>query len=207
MRKIFILFAVLAFAMTAKAQAPALMSASFDRETDIITVELDNGETTITSFKFIFRLPEGVIVNVKKVWDEDEEADVDVMQVLKVGKRIPGSINKTFSVMETTGDKAGAYQVVCYGGDAIKNREDTKAIVTIQIAGKGAGLVEFTEAQVMMDGVETNLADFNCEVATAIKSIKAEETKSGAIYNVNGQRVSKATKGVYVIDGKKYTVK
>jgi hypothetical protein len=201
MRKIFILFAVLAFAMTAKAQAPALMSASFDKETDIITVELDNGETTITSFKFIFRLPEGV--TIKTVYDEEEEEDVQ--QILKVSKRVPK--NKVWNIQPTTGDKAGATMLTCYDGNPVKNSADTKAIVTIQIAGKGAGLVEFTEAQVMMDGVETNLADFNCEVATAIKSIKAEETKSGAIYNVNGQRVSKATKGVYVIDGKKYTVK
>lgn len=200
MRKIFILFAVLAFAMTAKAQAPALMAASFDKETDIITVELDNGETTITSFKFIFRLPEGV--TIKTVYDEDEEEDVQ--QILKVSKRVPK--NKVWNIQATTGDKAGATMLTCYDGSAVKNSADTKAIVTIQIAGKGAGLVQFTEAQVVMDGVETNLADFNCEVATAINSIKAEETKSGAIYNVSGQRVSKATKGVYVIDGKKYTV-
>lgn len=201
MRKIFILFAVLAFAMTAKAQAPALMSATFDKETDIITVELDNGETTITSFKFIFRLPEGV--TIKTVYDEDEEEDVQ--QILKVSKRVPK--NKVWNIQATTGDKAGATMLTCYDGNPVKNSADTKAIVTIQIAGKGAGQVEFTEAQVMMDDVETNLADFNCEVATAINSIKAEETKSGVIYNVNGQRVSKATKGVYVIDGKKYTVK
>jgi hypothetical protein len=200
MRKIFILFAVLAFAMTAKAQAPALMTASFDKKTDIITVELDNGETTITSFKFIFRLPEGV--TIKTVYDEDEEEDVQ--QILKVSKRVPK--NKVWNIQATTGDKAGATMLTCYDGSAVKNSADTKAIVTIQIAGNGAGLVQFTEAQVVMDGVETNLADFNCEVATAINSIKAEETKSGAIYNVSGQRVSKATKGVYVIDGKKYTV-
>ena len=205
MRKISILFAVIALALTARAQAPALMSATFDRETNIITVELDNGATSITSFKFIFRLPEGVTVNEKDVWDDDEEDYVKETQILRVGKRVPK--NKVFKYQATEGEKAGATLVTCFDGDPVKNREDTKAIVTIQIAGKGAGLVEFTEAQVMMDGVETDLADFNCEVATAINSIKAEETKNGVIYNVNGQRVSKATKGVYVIDGKKYTVK
>ena len=187
--------------MTARAQAPALMSAKFDKETNIVTVELDNGATTITSFKFIFRLPEGVAI--KTVYDEDEEEDV--LQILRVSKRVPKS--KTLKIQPTEGEKAGATLVACYDGAAVKNSEDTKAIITIQIAGKGAGLVEFTEAQVMMDGVETDLADFNCEVATAIKSINAEETKNGVIYNVSGQRVSKATKGVYVIDGKKYTVK
>lgn len=42
---------------------------------------------------------------------------------------------------------------------------------------------------------------------TAINSISAEQTKTGAIFNLNGQRVSKTTKGIYVIDGKKVAVK
>ena len=42
--------------------------------------------------------------------------------------------------------------------------------------------------------------------ADAIKGISADETKSGVIYNMAGQRVSKATKGIYVVDGKKVAV-
>jgi hypothetical protein len=44
------------------------------------------------------------------------------------------------------------------------------------------------------------------EEATAIKGINAAE-KKGAIYNLNGMRVNKAGKGVYIQDGKKYVVK
>ena len=209
MKKIFTLFAVVALAMTAKAQAPALMSANYDSETKVVTVELDNGATTISSFKFIFRLPDGVSVDVKKVFDEEEEDYVDVTQILKVTKRIPTSLGKTFSVMATSGEKAGATQVVCYGGSAVKNRDDSKAIVTIGLAGDEIkGNVQFTEAQVVMDGVETNLADFICPLSgTGIEGISADETKSGVIYNMAGQRVSKATKGIYVVDGKKVAVK
>lgn len=200
MKKIFTLFAVFALALAANAQLPALMSASFDKETNIISVELDNGATTITSFKFIVRLPEGV--SVASVYDEDEEEYIE--QILKVSKRVPKS--KTFSVMDTQGDKAGAKSIVCYGGDPVKNSDQTKTLVTIQVTGTLAGTVKFTEAQVMMDGVETNLADFTYEFPTAINGISADETKSGVIYNMAGQRVSKATKGIFVVDGKKVAV-
>ena len=58
-----------------------------------------------------------------------------------------------------------------------------------------------------MDGIETNLADFTIDLGTAINSISAEQTKSGVIYNVAGQRVSKAQKGIFIVDGKKVAVK
>ena len=46
----------------------------------------------------------------------------------------------------------------------------------------------------------------NGEEATAIKGINAVE-KKGAIYNLNGMRVNKAGKGIYIQDGKKYVIK
>lgn len=44
-------------------------------------------------------------------------------------------------------------------------------------------------------------------VATAISEINADVQESGAIYNLAGQRVSKAQKGIYVINGRKVVVK
>ncbi len=44
-------------------------------------------------------------------------------------------------------------------------------------------------------------------VATAISEINADVQKSGLIYNLAGQRVSKATKGIYVKNGRKVVVK
>jgi hypothetical protein len=49
--------------------------------------------------------------------------------------------------------------------------------------------------------------DFITINGTAINSISAEQTKSGVIYNIAGQRVSKATKGIFIVDGKKVAVK
>ena len=290
-------------------------------------MELDNGETSVTSFTFKFQLPDGVTVVSK--YDDDEGEDVD--QILRDKNRVVGS-KWTWDVRPAA---EGKTMVTCYGG-TLKNVETTKRIVTIEITGEFSGSVQFTEVQIMMDGAETNLADFTCplavvtspvelkgavkdgslvfkfentsgktiancnfklelpegitvkpkgkkyeyevgdatadmtfsvafakgkytitvydgefdetagntiislplegelagqatvssiafgdpdgnnisrpadftiELADAIKSISAEQTKSGVIYNMAGQRVSKATKGIFVVDGKKVAVK
>lgn len=41
------------------------------------------------------------------------------------------------------------------------------------------------------------------DVATAIEGVNAETTKADVIYNMAGQRVNKAQKGIYIINGKK----
>ena len=41
----------------------------------------------------------------------------------------------------------------------------------------------------------------------AIKSVDGNTIANGTIYNIAGQRVSKAQKGIYVVDGKKVSVK
>ncbi|MBR3480691.1 MAG: hypothetical protein IKH32_08400 [Prevotella sp.] len=43
--------------------------------------------------------------------------------------------------------------------------------------------------------------------ATAINGIAAEKASNGEIYNLQGQRVTKAQKGLYIMDGKKVLVK
>ena len=44
------------------------------------------------------------------------------------------------------------------------------------------------------------------EPTTGIQSVKAQQN-NGAIYNLAGQRVEKATKGIYIMNGKKFIVK
>ena len=45
------------------------------------------------------------------------------------------------------------------------------------------------------------------DVATAIRQLEGEAATSGAIFNLAGQQVSKAQKGIYIVDGKKVLVK
>ena len=40
-----------------------------------------------------------------------------------------------------------------------------------------------------------------------IEAVKANELLNGTIYNLNGQKMQKAQKGLYIINGKKVVVK
>ena len=48
---------------------------------------------------------------------------------------------------------------------------------------------------------------FGSDDATAVKGVEAAGEKAGVIYNLAGQRVEKAVKGIYIINGKKMLVK
>ena len=48
---------------------------------------------------------------------------------------------------------------------------------------------------------------FNFGETTAIEGVAAEKANDGAVYNLQGQRVVKAQKGLYIINGKKVLVK
>jgi hypothetical protein len=45
------------------------------------------------------------------------------------------------------------------------------------------------------------------EIITGISGFTAEKQNNATIYNLNGQRVEKAQKGLYFINGKKVSVK
>jgi len=49
--------------------------------------------------------------------------------------------------------------------------------------------------------------DFDDNTTTAIEGIATVKTNSGEIYNLQGQRVSAAKKGLYIVNGKKVLVK
>jgi hypothetical protein len=48
---------------------------------------------------------------------------------------------------------------------------------------------------------------FNEEATTGIRSVETVKTLNGNIYNLNGQKVEKAQKGLYIMNGKKVYVK
>ncbi len=194
MKKIFTFMAVCALTLAANAQT---MSAGFDAETKSIDVNLKNDDV-VTSLSFKFLLPEGVTVTTEteddetyELWAFDEE-------------RVKDSKTKKWST-DIRPALGGATMVTCYGGPGIKAGEGP--IFHIPVEGTLNGEVKFYDAQVFM-GSEIQLPEFTLALSgDAINSISAEQTKSGVIYNMAGQRVSKATKGIFIVDGKKVAVK
>jgi hypothetical protein len=203
MKKIFTFMAVFALAMAASAQTVSIY-AEFDKTEKCIDVKLKN-DKLVSSFSFKFLLPEGVSVVTEtedgetyELWDRDEDRVKDT--------------KKTKWSMDIRDAAEGYTMVTCYGGPGVAAGDG--AIFHIPVTCTKGGTVNFKDAQVYIPsevegekGTEINFDPFTCEIETAIKSISADETKSGVIYNMAGQRVNKAVKGVYVVDGKKVAVK
>lgn len=62
--------------------------------------------------------------------------------------------------------------------------------------------------QINQPGEEARLKFFiNGQQTTDIEGVKAEKNLNGVIYNLNGQRVEKANKGLYISNGKKVVLK
>jgi len=201
MKKIFSLMAVFALAMTATAQTVKFNVTG--RGNDELVVKMEN-DFNCGAFGFKIALPEGTDL----AYDADEEDYVYSKNSERLSKKVTVDIKPTPTPRAYSFIISGA-QIKGTAGELftfkLKNPVTADArIYDINFTDIGDDLQQTNSVY-----VENNE---NYEIivplkATAINSIKAEDTKSGVIYNVNGQRVSKATKGVYVIDGKKYTVK
>lgn len=203
MKKFISLIAVFALTMTAMAQNATLKVTGRDK--NFLTFQMTN-DFDVYGVAFKVKLPEGVTVATKENEDGDE-----VPQIRKNTTRAKGA---DYQLM-IDNIPGGGYSIMVSNIVApfIGNEGE---ILYIELAGTLKGVVDVYEI-VFCDNASPQNAyyvngdkEYKIQVElnpNAINSIKAEETKSGAIYNVSGQRVSKATKGVYVIDGKKYTVK
>jgi hypothetical protein len=53
---------------------------------------------------------------------------------------------------------------------------------------------------------EMKLVKGNVDLPTAISEVKTD-MQNGVIYNLNGQKVEKAVKGLYITNGKKHVVR
>ena len=163
----------------------------------VFTYENTTGKT-IANCNFQLKFPEGVSIKLnstgKKYLYEKGDATEDM---------------SNFDIKYS--EKTGKYTIAIYNGEF--DDEAGNTIVSLPLDGELKG--EAAVTNIAFGDPDENdfevsygvsFPDFIIDLATAIKSISAEETKSGVIYNLNGQRVSKATKGIYVVDGKKVAV-
>jgi hypothetical protein len=84
------------------------------------------------------------------------------------------------------------------------NTFNGEAAETAEWEGNADTLVLAIAGNTQMDSVDLTLAD-KSETPTGIQTVNAE--KANAIYNLNGQQVVKAQKGLYIVNGKKIVVK
>lgn len=112
-----------------------------------------------------------------------ESLKVGVLKGVYSNAIVKASTETTYNyVLQTQGDKQAFYKV-----DDAFTATANRCYLTVT----GGEVKAF-----YLDGDET-----------AVSSVKADELQGATIYNLAGQRVSKAQKGVYIINGKKVAVK
>ena len=80
---------------------------------------------------------------------------------------------------------------------------------TLTIVGPGTATIKATVADGTNYTYATKTAQYTLTVtpATGINAVNSEEIKENNYYDLNGRRVSKPTKGVFIQNGKKIIVK
>jgi hypothetical protein len=116
---------------------------------------------------------------------------------------------------EASNDVKGELSFVgVYKETEVSRGEDVKNFVlkdnTIYRVGANVATINPYRAyfQVAQPGEEARLSFFiDGQQTTGIEGVKAEKSLNGVIYNLNGQRVEKANKGLYISNGKKVVLK
>ena len=164
-------------------------------------------DMTICGWQMYLYLPEGV--EIAQVFDEDEEeyvADITLSSTFHKAKH-SCSVKKTAD---------GAMMLICSGGTetvALKSAtEGELCTIGLTVAdGVTSQAVAVKNVAVSDDqGVQSNQADTTFQLivgSTGIVNIENDAVNGGVYYNLAGQKVSNAQKGVLIQNGKKVVVK
>ena len=194
------MLAVFALALAANAQKADF--AVTGEGNDWIIFSLDN-DFNCGAFGFKLVLPEGTDL----AYSEDDEDFIYEKNSTRLPKKMTVDVKPAAS---------GGYSIVVSGALV---KESTGELFRMQLKNPVTGTATFKDinfTDVGEDGKGTTSIYMNNDKTTtlplelkadAINAISAEQTKSGVIYNVAGQRVSKAQKGIFIVDGKKVAIK
>ena len=164
-------------------------------------------DMTVAGWQMYLYLPEGV--EIAQVFDEDEEeyvADITLSSTFHKAKH-SCSVKKTAD---------GAMMLICSGGTetvALKSAtEGELCTIGLSVAdGVTSQAVAVKNVAVSDDqGVQSNQADTTFQLiigSTGIVNIENDAVNGGVFYNLAGQKVSNAQKGVLIQNGKKVVVK
>ena len=179
-------------------------------------VAIEKGETTanleikmrneveVTAFSFRLGLPEGVTMTLNKKGKKYVTIDEDRME-------------EHVAIIQTAAD--GADMISVYDAKKSPFYENDGTVVTVPLAiteevaandvtltMKVYNISIATPAGVSLDTTEAFDVNLKIGAGNGINGINAADSKA-PIYNVAGQRVSKAQKGVFIQNGKKVAVK
>ena len=164
-------------------------------------------DMTVAGWQMFLYLPEGV--EIAQLYDDDEEeyvADITLSSTFHKAKH-SCSVKKTAD---------GAMMLICSGGTetvALKSAtEGELCTIGLKVAeGVTSQAVAVKNVAVSDDqGTQYNQDDTTFQLiigSTGIVNIENDAVNSGVFYNLAGQKVSNAQKGVLIQNGKKVVVK
>ena len=109
--------------------------------------------------------------------------------------------------MSTAAEKKAAWTFSALGDNAyrINNLTTAGRFVGTNAADKAAGSYCYADKLTSNGNVDWIITEYN-PIPTGVAGIKTDDRKS-VIYDLSGRKVEKMVKGVYIINGKKVTVK
>ncbi len=176
----------------------ATLKAQFGDDVQVSTISADNSGVTFSPMQTpAITANEPVLIKVSNTANSYTFENVNIVAAtptkeLATGVSIVGNYSGSIDIPATT--DANYYYIA---SNKLKKSTGTQTIKGFRAyfsvaADAPAGIKAFFEG-----------GDF----ATGISGIDAENVSNGAIYNLAGQRVEKAQKGIFIINGKKVLVK
>ena len=192
-----------------------------------VVVSLKN-EEAIGGYSFKVTVPDGCTVDSYAA-DNEMQDGKDYLahypcEEKKVGKNIV--LTNLWTVGVGPSSEPNTYLVTAYKPTTANSEMQPKEMsplgylfVVVPDDFEGPGTIKFTEADLSDPtgaggDLTTQCEPFSCQlvkvstgIGTSIEGVKAETLTGKEIFNLSGQRVSKATRGIFIVDGKKVFVK
>lgn len=205
MKKFLLSVVALMATFTASAQFtanPAELTIAAGEEKEVVFSLATSVE--VTAYNLYIQCPDGIQIATRMNEDDEEELAIDLIAARHKSTH-------ALTAGEVSGEK-GTYMIAVASSKNALLRETSGEVVSVKFKATADvvdGAITIKDALAGTPGGDKFKFDnFDIKVnPTAINAISADQTKSGVIYNLAGQRVSKAVKGIYVVDGKKVAVK
>ncbi len=205
--------AAMAQTCTLSAEDVAIVAGSDPAYLEVVLNESEPGKL-VTGAGFRVTLPEGI--TVYNYYDEDEEADVnDITYPAAKAKHVTQALYN-----QETG--AWTFGIAAAGTTAGSYFKSAQPAVLAKIGLVADPNIQDGDYRILISGISfarpTDAGPESCypqedfavvvsvSGGTGINGINANDSKA-PIYNVAGQRVSKAQKGIFIQNGKKVAVK
>lgn len=173
-------------------------SKAFKVPNDIIVSEImvENGKLVVTNYASSAIVPANTGVMVSAM----EGGDYTVELSSEEGTSVLGTDNMLKPGSEAMSGDCKFYRLTMHGGKTLGFFWGAAEGAAFSIAADKAYLAVPTTMAANIQGFTFS------DTETGINGINAAEGKQ-AIYNLQGQRVGKATKGIYIVNGKKVIIK